>query len=112
MKFLVDNQLPSALARFIAQDLGAESLHVADVDMQESSDAEVWALCFSPKPHPDIEGRGLPDTIDESSDRQATLGALGKLPQGSFARCLSAAMAENHGAIYKRRTIDRTSLVT
>lgn len=42
MKFLVDNQLPSALARFIAQDLGAVSLHVADVSMRESSDAEVW----------------------------------------------------------------------
>ena len=42
MKFLVDNQLPRALARFIETDLRCEAKHVADVDLREASDAEVW----------------------------------------------------------------------
>ena len=42
MKFLVDNQLPPALARVIETDLGYEATHVADVDLREASDAEVW----------------------------------------------------------------------
>ncbi len=42
MKFLVDNQLPPALARFIETDLGGEATHVADVDLREASAAEVW----------------------------------------------------------------------
>ncbi|MFZ0590301.1 MAG: DUF5615 family PIN-like protein [Bryobacteraceae bacterium] len=42
MKFLVDNQLPPALASFISKYLGAEALHVADVRLQEASDLEVW----------------------------------------------------------------------
>ena len=42
MKFLVDNQLPPALARFIETDLGCEAKHVASVDLREASDAEVW----------------------------------------------------------------------
>lgn len=43
MKFLVDNQLPPALARFIAEGLGAEALHVVDAGLRDGSDAEIWA---------------------------------------------------------------------
>jgi len=42
VKFLVDNQLPPALARFIAQDLHAEALHVTDVNLRDASDLEIW----------------------------------------------------------------------
>ncbi len=43
MKFLVDNQLPPTLARFICQDLeGTDSFHVTDVDMESSSDMDIW----------------------------------------------------------------------
>ncbi len=40
MKFLVDNQLPPALARFISEDLGVEARHVADIGLR---DADVWS---------------------------------------------------------------------
>ena len=43
MKFLIDNQLPQALARFISQELGAEALHVSDVNLRDASDAKLWA---------------------------------------------------------------------
>jgi predicted nuclease of predicted toxin-antitoxin system len=42
VRFLVDNQLPPALARFIQYDLGAEALHVVDLNMRETSDRQVW----------------------------------------------------------------------
>jgi len=42
VKFLVDNQLPPALARFIQSDLGAEAAHVADMNLEEASDTELW----------------------------------------------------------------------
>ena len=43
MKFLVDNQLPPALARFISDELRTEALHVVDVGLRESSDADLWS---------------------------------------------------------------------
>lgn len=39
VKFLVDNQLPAALARFLTSR-GAECDHVLDLDMADASDAE------------------------------------------------------------------------
>lgn len=41
MKFLIDNQLPVALSRFIIS-LGGDSLHVSEAGLAEASDAEVW----------------------------------------------------------------------
>ena len=43
MKFLVDNQLPPALARFVSEDLRTEALHVVDVGLRESTDADLWS---------------------------------------------------------------------
>ncbi len=42
MKFLVDNQLPPALARFISEDLEGEAVHVTDVGLRDSDDAQIW----------------------------------------------------------------------
>jgi predicted nuclease of predicted toxin-antitoxin system len=42
VKFLVDNQLPPALARFIEHELLAKALHVADIGLQHSSDDAIW----------------------------------------------------------------------
>ena len=42
MRFLVDNQLPPALARFISEDLATDALNVADVGLRGGADAEVW----------------------------------------------------------------------
>ncbi len=41
MRFLVDNQLPSALARFLDAE-GWEALHVRDLAMAETSDHVIW----------------------------------------------------------------------
>ena len=40
MKFLVDNQLPAALARFLTSR-GAECDHVLDLGMADASDADI-----------------------------------------------------------------------
>lgn len=42
MKFLIDNQLPPALARFISQDLGAEAHHVVDLGLRDMHDHQIW----------------------------------------------------------------------
>ncbi|MBI3210045.1 MAG: DUF5615 family PIN-like protein [Candidatus Solibacter usitatus] len=41
MRFLVDNQLPAALARFLASR-GVDCQHVLDVDLADASDTEIW----------------------------------------------------------------------
>jgi predicted nuclease of predicted toxin-antitoxin system len=42
VKFLVDNQLPPALARFIRFDLGVNANHVADIGLRDATDSELW----------------------------------------------------------------------
>src|SRR6476659_1583514 len=42
MRFLVDAQLPSALARWVA-DRGYVAEHVLDLNMAMASDREIWA---------------------------------------------------------------------
>ncbi|PPJ46837.1 hypothetical protein C0075_14550 [Rhizobium sp. KAs_5_22] len=39
--FLVDAQLPPALARWLC-DLGHDAMHVMDCEMQSASDREIW----------------------------------------------------------------------
>jgi predicted nuclease of predicted toxin-antitoxin system len=41
VKYLVDNQLPAALARFLVSR-GAECQHVSDVGLADARDAEIW----------------------------------------------------------------------
>ena len=41
MKFLVDNQLPKALARFLASR-GVDCQHVLDLELGEATDASIW----------------------------------------------------------------------
>ena len=41
MKFLVDNQLPAALARWLAAR-GLDACHVSDVGLEEASDQCIW----------------------------------------------------------------------
>jgi len=42
VKFLVDNQLPVALARFLEAN-GVESRHVLDLGLDEANDRTIWA---------------------------------------------------------------------
>ena len=41
MKFLVDNQLPAALARFLTSR-GADCQHVLDVGLADATDSKIW----------------------------------------------------------------------
>ena len=41
MRFLVDAQLPPALARWLSAN-GHEAAHVGDLGMQAASDADIW----------------------------------------------------------------------
>ena len=45
-KFIVDAQLPPALARYLSSQ-GDDVIHVLDVDMMEASDTAIWnyAIC-------------------------------------------------------------------
>ncbi len=44
MKFLVDNQLPPALARMIVTELNAEAAHVTDIGLRDAPDAALWTF--------------------------------------------------------------------
>ena len=46
MRFLVDAQLPPALARWLA-DRGHEAEHVSDIGMQAASDAAIWTYALA-----------------------------------------------------------------
>jgi predicted nuclease of predicted toxin-antitoxin system len=41
VKFLVDNQLPTALARFLASR-GVDCQHILDIDLGSATDAAIW----------------------------------------------------------------------
>jgi predicted nuclease of predicted toxin-antitoxin system len=41
MKFLIDNQLPIALSRWLSAQ-GVESSHVLDIHLDEVSDRQIW----------------------------------------------------------------------
>ena len=45
-KFIVDAQLPPALARFLSSQ-GEDVTHVVDLDMMASSDSAIWDLAMS-----------------------------------------------------------------
>jgi predicted nuclease of predicted toxin-antitoxin system len=42
VNFLVDNQLPPALAHFIESEFQTKAMHVADLGLRDASDSEVW----------------------------------------------------------------------
>ena len=46
MNFLVDNQLPEALCQFL-QDRGYQSVHVLGLNMDETSDSQIWNYAAS-----------------------------------------------------------------
>ena len=46
MKFIVDNQLPAALARWLSAR-GADAVHVLDIGFDVRPDTEIWEWAFS-----------------------------------------------------------------
>jgi predicted nuclease of predicted toxin-antitoxin system len=45
MKFLVDNQLPPLLSKYLQQH-GHDSAHVADLALDEADDLDLWEYCI------------------------------------------------------------------
>ena len=46
MRFIVDAQLPPALARWLASQ-GCDAAHVFDLQLGSATDREIWALALS-----------------------------------------------------------------
>ena len=42
MKFIVDNQLPAALARWLAAR-NADAVHVLDIALETTPDTDIWS---------------------------------------------------------------------
>ena len=59
MKFLVDNQLPLALARFLIAH-GSDCQHVIQLGMDEAGDVEVWNYATAQGSGSYQQGRGFP----------------------------------------------------
>lgn len=49
MRFLVDAQLPPALARYLTA-AGHQAEHVYDIDMGEASDLAIWTMRLKATP--------------------------------------------------------------
>lgn len=71
MKFLVDAQLPPALARWL-REAGHEAMHVEDVGLREASDTAIWTHA--------LQGGAAIVTKDEDfaarSTREATVPVI------------------------------------
>jgi hypothetical protein len=59
IKFLIDAQLPPALARFLAAKSGA-AVHVADLGAKDATDSWIWDKALGGGGARD-EGRGFPN---------------------------------------------------
>lgn len=75
MKLLVDNQLPEALARFLAEQ-GIEARHVRRLGLGHAADSEIWTYAK-------IQGYGIV-TMDE--DFQYLAARYGTPPQVVWVR--------------------------
>jgi len=65
MKFLIDAQLPPALARLL-EDSGHEASHVADVSLRDAGDTEIWDLALT-------EGMVIVTKDEDFAHRQSQL---------------------------------------
>jgi len=84
VRFLVDNQLPVALARFLTS-AGSESLHVIDVGLAQASDSEIWRYA--------AEGELVLVSIDDDFfHRAAQPGAPVQLVWIRLGNCRNAAL--------------------
>ncbi len=77
MRFIIDAQLPPALARLLAA-LGHEAEHVADKLMASASDREIWDLALS--------ASAVIVTKDEDFAHRKVLQTGGLLSSGSGVR--------------------------
>jgi len=72
VKFLVDANLPPALARFLEKE-GHEASHVYDQEMGEAKDSEIWDYALQ-------TGAVIITKDEDFEDRSTRLSELGKVP--------------------------------
>ena len=46
MRFVIDAQLPPALARFLTENMREDAVHVLDVGLLNASDTAIWAYAL------------------------------------------------------------------
>jgi hypothetical protein len=95
--FLVDNQLPPALAHFIRSEFNVPALHVVDVGLRDGSDAEIWNYVSENDFDSDFKRRGLRKYGSAGADGQAHLDSIGQLSESIPAAGVSADVVPNTG---------------
>jgi predicted nuclease of predicted toxin-antitoxin system len=83
VKFLVDNQLPAALARWLA--VRADALHVLDCGMGATPDGDIWK-------HATHEGRIVVSKDEDFFHLANRLGDAGRLLWVRVGNCRTAAL--------------------
>ena len=86
MKFLVDHQLPVALARFIAMQ-GHEAEHVRDLGLQEALDTVIWQ-------HASARGLVIVSKDEDFTFLAGVPGGTGKLVWVRIGNCRKQALLE------------------
>jgi predicted nuclease of predicted toxin-antitoxin system len=84
VKFLVDNQLPAALARFL-NSRGHDAEHVLDLQMDEADDPDVWNHAVS-------EGRALVSKDEDFLHLANRPGAFGTFVWVRLGNCRKQAL--------------------
>jgi hypothetical protein len=81
VKIFVENQLPPAFARFVVQKLGVHAIHVADIELEEATDLEIWRYATAENLIlASFQGRRLPRYNFDNSYRATALGSARELP--------------------------------
>lgn len=84
MKFLVDNQLPADLARFLSSH-GHDAQHVLDLQMDEANDPDIWN-------HAGSQGRALVSKDQDFLHLANRPGAVGAFVWVRLGNCRKQAL--------------------
>jgi hypothetical protein len=106
VKFLVDNQLPRALATLLG-NLGHHAVHVLDIELSQVDDMAIWAFAAQNGYTIISKDADFADlALLYSSDRGAAhLGADRKLPKIGAAGGIQKRAKENRAGT-RRRNLD------
>lgn len=92
MKFIVDNQLPVALARWLAER--ADAVHVLDYTLEAAPDVEIWKRALA-------EGRIVVSKDEDFFHLANRLGDLGRLLWVRVGNCRTVALLARFDAAWR-----------
>ena len=98
MRFLVDNQLPPALARFIS-GLGVEASHVVDAGLRDGSDTEIWNYASENDYVLISKDEDFVTLYSKAPSAKLLMGAPRELPARLSVERIPGPMGANHGSI-------------